>query len=764
MAATVACPDCGTAVAPDARFCASCGTRQPERDGVTREVRKLATVVFADVTGSTALGERLDPEALRALMTRYFVAMRTVIERHGGRGEKVIGDAGVGGFGIPAGDEGDALRAARAAWGIREGLPELSQQLETERRVSIRFRTGINTGEVVAGDPLTGTTLVTGDTVNTAARLEQAAPPGEVLLGELTYWLVRDAVDAEPVEPVAAKGKAALISAYRLTGVRVRAEGRARRLDAPMVGRAAELDLVAAAWKEAVASAMPRLLTVLAPAGVGKSRLVREVILRVRGTGGVALVGRCLPYGDGITYWPIRELVHGAAGISEADDQTAARERVEALLRDAPDGVRVAARIGSAIGLSTDPAPLEEVFWAIRRLLAHLASAQPTLVVLEDLHWAEDTLLDLVDTLAGSELTGAVLVLTTARPELAERREGSLASRPVTDVLRLGPLGNDDAGELLDALPGGAALPPSVRDRMLTAAEGNPLYVEELLGLLRDEGKIRESASGWEATPDVGDMSIPVSIQALLAARLEALPEDERATARRASVMGRSFESAALVEIDPARAAGMATQLAALVRKELLRPDRPELTAGDAFRFRHVLIRDAAYEALPKAERAVLHERFSDWLERAAGDRRAEVEEIVGYHLEQALGYRTDLGEWGEPVDALRDRAAAIYRSAGMRADRRGDTGSTVALLSRALALEPAAASGSDLARLALADALIAVTREGEARAILSDLRSRAAARGDLAIEARAAMLDLLARAGLADPALRTPEFEALAA
>src|SRR4051794_2595129 len=275
MAASVACPDCGAELTAGTKFCPECGARQPERAAPSREVRKLVTVLFADVTGSTALGEQLDPEALRALMTRYFTVMRSVVERHGGTVEKFIGDAVMAVFGIPAVHEDDALRAVRAAWDIREALGAMNAGLVAERGMAVRFRTGVNTGEVVAGDPDTGTTLVTGDTVNTAARLEQAAPPGEILLGRLTYSLVRDAVDAEPVEPIEAKGKAEPLEAWQLTAVRAGAAGRERHLDAPLVGRERELAQLGHSWRRVVDERSPHLVTLVAPASVGKRRLER---------------------------------------------------------------------------------------------------------------------------------------------------------------------------------------------------------------------------------------------------------------------------------------------------------------------------------------------------------------------------------------------------------------------------------------------------------------------------------------------------------
>ena len=614
------------------------------------------------------------------------------LDHRGPRGtvEKFIGDAVMAVFGIPQVHEDDALRAVRAAAEIRDALAAMNAELQDERGIAIRFRTGVNTGEVVAGDPSSGTTLATGDTVNTAARLEEAAPPGEILLGRLTYSLVRDAVDAEPVDPVQAKGKAEPVEAWRLVAVRAGAEGHARHLDAPIVGRERELATLTDAWRKAVEERTPHLVTLVAPAGVGKSRLVREFIERVRADGGGALVGRCLSYGEGITYWPVRELVHEAAGITEADDRDAARTKVESLLASLPEGERVAQRVASAVGLSSDGAAQDELFWGVRRLLEHLADERPTLVVLEDLHWAEDTMLDLVDYIVDLAAGVPLLLLASARPELTERRPSAVASREATTVLRLEPLGADAAGALLDALPGGSAIPPGLRARILDAAEGTPLYVEEFVGMLRDDGHLLPSiGTQWTALPGADSVTVPATIKALLAARLEGLPEDERNVARRASVIGRSFEVAALGALDAARSSDVNRSLLALVRKELLRPDRAELTVGDAFRFRHVLIRDAAYDALSKADRATLHERVAGWLERAAGDRLPEVQEILAFHLGEAHRYGSELGVPPADLTDLAIRAGVAHLGAARTAYAHEDVRAAFASTTRAVDVLP---------------------------------------------------------------------------
>lgn len=418
-----ACASCGVELPENAKFCLECGAKIEATSAAAQERRKVVTILFSDVAGSTALGEALDPEAVRGLMSRYFMAMKEVIERHGGTVEKFIGDAVMAVFGIPTLHEDDALRAVRAAAQMREALAALNTELHAERGVTIQTRTGITTGEVVAGDPSAGQTLVTGDTVNTAARLEQAAAPGEILIGEPTWRLVRDAVRAEPVEPVSAKGKALPVPAYRLVSVAAGVEGHLRRMDAPLVGRERELRLLTEAWDRAREERSPQLFTLLGAAGVGKSRLVGEFLAGVSEEARV-LRGRCLPYGEGITYWPLAEALRDTVGITDADDRAAALRKLRALVAGERDAALLVARLATAIGLSDEPAPQAELFWAVRRTLEHLARQQPAVVVFEDIHWAEPTFLDLLDHLADWSRDAPLFLLVPARPELLDARSG----------------------------------------------------------------------------------------------------------------------------------------------------------------------------------------------------------------------------------------------------------------------------------------------------------------------------------------------------
>ncbi|HEV3496410.1 MAG TPA: adenylate/guanylate cyclase domain-containing protein, partial [Actinomycetes bacterium] len=421
------CPVCGEPNPARASFCLNCGSQLPPAGAASRPARKTVTVVFTDLAGSAGLGQRLDPESLAVVMARWFEHMRSLFERHGGRVQKFVGDAVVAVFGIPVVNEDDALRAVRAAAGLNDGLGRLNAELARDWGVTLEVRTGVNTGEVVTGDPAIGDALVLGDAVNVAARLEQVAAPGEVLLGQSTYRLVRDAVAAERVTPLRLKGKGAPVVAYRLRQVDPGAPGHARRQDAPIVGREPELRLFAWVYERVVSTSSSHLLTVLGPAGVGKTRLVGEAVAGMAGA--TVLRGRCLSYGEGITYWPVAEIVRQAAGIADTDPPAGASAKLRRLL-DADEGgapgsrerAHVAARVAQLIGLEAAPAPAEEAAWAFRRLLELLAERGPLVVVLDDLHWAELGLLGLVEHVADYGRGAPILLVAMARPEFLEDR------------------------------------------------------------------------------------------------------------------------------------------------------------------------------------------------------------------------------------------------------------------------------------------------------------------------------------------------------
>jgi class 3 adenylate cyclase/tetratricopeptide (TPR) repeat protein len=654
----------------------------------SREVRKTVTVVFADVTGSTALGERLDPEAARKLMARYFETARSILERHGGTVEKFIGDAVMAVFGVPQLHEDDALRAIRAAAELRDGVTE------------VQLRIGVNSGEVVAG---ASETLVTGDAVNVAARLQQGARPGEVLVGERTLGLVRDAVEVEVAESIDAKGKEEPVVAYRLLRVLEGAEPFARRLDAPLVGREREQRLLHEAFERAAEARSCHLFTLLGTAGIGKSRLAQELVASLNGDAH-AFSGRCLPYGEGITYWPLVEILRELGSDSH----------VVQYLEGEPDAQRIVNRVFAAVGMADDEVSPEEAFWAVRKLFEALAREQALVIVLDDLHWAEPTFLDLVEHLADWSREAPILLLCLARPELLDARPAWGGGKLNATSLFLEPLSEDETETLIGNLP--VRLADETRTRIRTAAEGNPLFVEQMLAMLTEEEEV-----GVE-------LEIPPTIQALLAARLDRLPPAERATLERAAVIGKEFSRAMIEELG-----GDAAALPALVRKELIRPDRSALGPDDGFRFLHLLVRDAAYESISKELRAELHERFASATER----QRSEYDEIIGYHFEQAYRYREQLGMIDEE---LARRAASCLAAAGRRADARGDAHAAANLLGRAVALMPKSSLEALELLLLLAGALDALGEHARADMLLNQAAEGARASGERALELRATL------------------------
>ncbi|MGH2724723.1 MAG: ATP-binding protein, partial [Actinomycetota bacterium] len=597
--------------------------------------RKTVTIVFTDIVGSTTLGEGLDPEVLRRVMTTYFDRMRAVLEGHGGTVEKYIGDAIVAVFGIPEIHEDDALRAIRASQEMRAALDELNRDLEDRHGVRIEARTGVNTGEVLAEDGRPDAPL-TADAANLAARLEQAAAPGEILLGDPTYRLVRDAVTVEPAGPLELKGKAEPQQAWRLLEVSPQGPGIARRLDSPIVGRDDDLALLRQAFETATGEPACRLVTVIGTPGLGKTRLATEFIAWLEGRATV-LRGRCLPYGDGITYWPVAEVLREAASIAHEDAPNQATAKITALLGAHEEASTIAQRLGSVLGLTETMAPAQETFWAVRRFLETMAQREPIAVVFDDIHWAEATFLDMVEYLAGWSAAAPILLLCLARPDLLDTRPAWASAIPKAATIRLEPLTEEDSERLIVNLLGRAPLEEHVRARIRHVAEGNPLFVEEILRMLVDDGLLRRDDGRWTAAGDLSQIAIPSTINALLSARLERLPREERAVIQRASVVGKVFWWGAVAELSPTpEQAALGGHLQALVRRELVRPDRSRFTDEDAFRFSHILIRDAAYSETTKEARAHLHERFAGWLERRAADRLTEFEEVVGYHLEQA--------------------------------------------------------------------------------------------------------------------------------
>jgi class 3 adenylate cyclase/tetratricopeptide (TPR) repeat protein len=712
-----ACPTCGEANSDDARFCSTCGASLTP-DPATPS-RKTVTVLFCDLEGFTALTERLDPESLHAVMARYFKAMRAAVDRHGGRVEKYIGDAIMAVFGVPQLHEDDAVRAARCALEMRDALSELNDELQSGWGVTLHARYGLATGEVAFARVGAHPFFALGDAVNLAQRLEGAAPADEVLICAQTARLVAGVADLSPVEPLELKGKAAPVAAWRLVALRPAADTARAPPAARMVGRDPELQILRAALDDAVAERRCRLVTVVGPAGVGKSCLVRSFV-RDAEASATAVSGRCLSYGEGITFWPLAQIVEQLAG--GADEGA-----IAALVGDDEEGRWVAERAARALGFAPGPTQVEEIQLAVRRLLEAAARRRPLVVIVEDIHWAEPTLLDILEYVAAHARGVPLVLVCLARPDLLERRPTAL----LVDSIELRPLSQTHSGELLERLDPVAAREPAERVRLLDAAEGNPLFLEQMVAMKQE----------------TGSATIPPTIQALLAARIDGLPPAERDVIDCAAVEGRQFHRSAVAELlgAPYQDALDGT-LASLVKRELIRPGGADLPDEEGYRFSHILVRDAVYALLSMARRADLHQGYARWLAIRA-EREREFGEIIGFHYEQAYRCTAALQPITGPDQRRLGRAGARFLgTVGRAALGRGDLPASVNLLERAIAMleddEPAL--GWLLPELGTA--LTQAGRLSEAERVLAPAVKRAAEHGKPSHEAHALVCLLFVR------------------
>jgi class 3 adenylate cyclase/tetratricopeptide (TPR) repeat protein len=668
--------------------------------------RRPATVVFADVVDSTGLAEQLDPESMHGVLDRYSRICAAVLERHGGTVEKFIGDAIVGIFGVAALHEDDALRAVRAAVELRDAATELGDELKHMRGIDFAVKLGINSGDVFVATGSQRETFATGDPVNVAARLEQVAEAQEILLGERTYRLVQEHVRAEALEPLALKGRREKVKAWRL--LELTGEGHSpARPGTPFVGRERELDELREALTRASEDHVCRLCTIVGPAGIGKTRLARELLAEVGGSATVA-VGRCLSYGEAITYNALIEIVKELAG--EDPDG-----RIAELIHDADEAEVVARRLRAAIGLSDETAPPEETFWAVRRLFEAVARDRPLVAVVEDVHWAEPLLVDLLEYLVSFCAAAPVFLLCLARPELLESRSSWAAPHANRSLVVLEELSEPAARELVDSLAPDE-LQRADTERIVQTAEGNPLFLEQLVA----------------TQAELGEAELPPSVQAVLAARIASLDPGERTVLERAAVEGRNFKWSSVATLLPENArAGLGQHLMALMRRQLIQPDPSAFAGEDAFRFSHVLIQEAAYGGMPKELCAELHERLAN---RLALTPEGE-EEIIGHHLEQAYRCRDQLGLVGDRERALAREAKTCLEAAARKALLRGDAAAAGGFLERAASL----LSPDDPSRLdllpTLGAALFEAGRLGDADRVLSEAIERST---DELLEARA--------------------------
>ena len=700
-----------------------------------RESRKTVTILACDI-GPASLGGRLDAEVIRGMMGRCRQTSSEIVSRHGGTVEAFAGDVALAVFGLPAAHEDDALRALRAAVEVKRALAVLSNELRGQWKVKLSPRFGVATGEVVAGEAAPGPAPVSGEAVHEASCLLQAAGPGEILLGEATQRLTRGAVRAEPAHVMTATGKSSTAAAWRLLEIREGAPAISRRFDTPFVGRARELARLRSAYERTCDEKAPCLVTVFGEAGIGKSRLAAEARLGLLAEAEV-LAGRCQPYGEGITFAALREIVRQALGGEPA-------HALDLLLADEPDRARATAAVGGLLGLTPAGTTLEEGFWGVRRLCEELARPRPLVLVFEDVHWAEPTMLDLIEYIAETAREAPILLLCLARHELLDHRPrwggGKLNSASVT----LEPLTEPESQVLADWLIRDLGAAQPARAPVVETARGNPLFTEQLVAMLAD--------GPW----DTGEPPLPGTIEALLAARLDLLGPAEQVTLEYAAALGDRFLVAPLAQLIPPELRTMLPRhLEALVRKELLRPARL-VSGGDGYRFGHILVREAAYRRLPKTVRADLHERYADWLEPASDtEMTGGRAELLGYHLERAHAYRLQL-EPGDPRGPLlAQRAAAQLTTAGGEAFARADFRAANQLLARAAALM----ASDDPRRPALlydrGTSLFTLGRVADADTVLAQALEAARATGDTRTQWRA-RIDRVFTQTEADPAALT--------
>jgi class 3 adenylate cyclase/tetratricopeptide (TPR) repeat protein len=677
--AVIVCPNCGEENPARARFCLSCGTALDHAPAQRREERKLVSILFCDLVGFTARSDRADPEDVRATLRPYHERLRKEIERFGGTVEKFIGDAVMAVFGAPVAHEDDAERAVRSALRIVDAIKEMNEE---RPGLDLSVRIGVNTGEaVVALDArlAEGEGIVTGDVVNTAARLQTVAPTGGVVVGEVTYRATKDLVSYEPLDPVTVKGKAEPLPIWRAVEARSRfgvdVEQGTRT---PFVGRQNDFAVLTQTFDRAVSEPSVQLVTITGEPGVGKTRLLWEFRRELDDRPDLIYwrQGRCLPYGEGVTYWALGEMVKAQAGVLETDSPDDALAKLDtalaALINDASERDWLRGRLAPLVGIAGQESQGEsrdEAFAAWGRFVEAIAARDPLVLVFEDLHWADGPLVEFVEHLVEWSSDVPLFVICSARPELYERHPGWGGGKRNSTTISLAPLSGADTARLLSALLEQAVLPADVQSELLDRAGGNPLFAEEFVRMLVDRGILERHGASLRLTVGPDDVPMPESVHASIGARLDTLSPDRKALLQDASVIGKVFWSGALASMGRGDARAIRETLHDLSRKELVRTVRTTSVEGEAeYSFWHALVRDVAYGQIPRAERASKHLAVADWIEGMAGERLADQAEFLAYHFERAIELTSAAGQ--DPGDDLRRKASRALAMAGERASR----------------------------------------------------------------------------------------------
>ena len=681
------CSSCGKENPDGFAFCGYCSEPLAEQHPrPALEERKVVSVLFCDLVGFTAASEQQDPEDVRARIRPYHARLRQEVERYGGTVEKFVGDAVMAVCGAPVAHEDDAERAVRAGLSILEAIAELN---EADPELDLQVRVGINTGETVVAlgaRPERGEGIVTGDVVNTAARIQSAAPVNGVAVGEQTYRTTSHVFEYEPLQPVSVKGKAEPLSLWRAKAVRDRyGRDSTRHYETQFVGRELEKPLLIGTFERAAQQRSVQLVTIVGEPGVGKSRLVAELFTYIDAKPELIRwrQGRCLPYGEGITFWALGEILKSEAGILESDSAQVAAAKLDAAVSpEEPERQWLLQRLAPLVGVeAASPAERQELFTAWRRFLEGLATVRPSVLVFEDLHWADEALLAFLEYLAEWSQGVPLLVLCAARPELYERRPGWGAGQRNAHTINLSPLSDQETAELVSNLITTTVLSEELERAILERAGGNPLYAEEFVRLLADRGL----EQGGDA---LAEAALPESLQALIAARLDTLSPERKGLLQDAAVLGKVFWTGALAEIGGRDPGELELALHELARKELVRPARTSSMEGESeYSFWHLLVRDVAYSQIPRAERARRHRSAAAWIERKAGERVEDLAEVLAHHYLQALELAEAAGDT-EQAEELTAPARRFLALAGERALGL-DTVQAEARLARALELCP---------------------------------------------------------------------------